>query len=287
MDFLSVEHTDGSYQLKHGDTLYPITQLVGSLGLGWRASFGIAAEGLPTVLALRHDDSRQAVWYLDQRQRLIANAAADLPAAQRSALEQLARREIAQIGAALVLGLADAYAPTDAAAGFATAIAHDRGLLDELLPEMCPRGGSVVLENIAGLRHPDAEQAVARACGRSVSGEALSSFFRQALLAVQVQAVQDGHLTMPSPLDGTLLKSHAAWCLEPTDERQRRVIWEGTVRGDFAGTHDVFELHLRNAILGSMRGETSILVHAERRTVLGFMPARSAIHAERLAPINS
>ena len=147
----------------------------------------------------------------------MANAAADLPEAQRIAIEQLAHRQVAQIGAALVLGLVDAYAPSDAEASFATAIAHDRGLFDGLLPRMCPRAGSVVLEDAGGSRRPEAEPAIARACGHAVSVEALSSFFRQDLLAVQIDAVRDRHLTMPSPLDGAPLKSSAAWCLEPTD----------------------------------------------------------------------
>lgn len=214
---LNVEYVNGVWCVGRADDLRPVCQNrvpVVAFSPGWRPETAIVVSDSLVVLALRHPDGRQAVWFLDENREFRTNTAAELPEQARLHLCGVAQRLVAQVAISQITGGRDDSAQAIVDARLATAFASDKSLREAILEAIVPKADSIVLEDSDGTHRPDALQAVKNIFGKPVAPEALKAFFRQDLLSIQIAAAASGKLQMPSPLTGEIVVCDTAWCID-------------------------------------------------------------------------
>jgi hypothetical protein len=216
MQLLTIEHRDGAWHLGSEDGMRAIHQgdaPVAGFNPGWRPDFAVMVAYNIVLLALRHEDGRLALWFLDERLRLFSNDVSQLPEDTRTLLEAKAQYLLTAIASCNILGGPLRGAVSAAEGAFAAALASDRMLLERALDVACPPSESIVLEEANDRQRPEALQALSDLCG-PVDPEALRTFFRQNLCDIQIAAAETGRMEMRSPLNGAIATCDGAWCLE-------------------------------------------------------------------------
>lgn len=217
MQLLTIERRDGVWHLGSESGMRAVYQgdapVVG-FNPGWSPDFAVMITYNLVLLALRHEDGRLALWFLDERLRFFSNDVSQLPEETRTRLETIAQYLLTEIASYNILGGPLRGAVSAAEGAFAAALASDRTLLERVLDFACPPSESIVLEEANDQQRPEALRALTDICGTAIDPESLRAFFRQDLRDIQIEAARTGRLEMRSPFTGAIATCNGAWCLE-------------------------------------------------------------------------
>ena len=178
---------------------------------GWRASHLYTGFAPLFLLELTHDDGRRATWFLDQRMQRIGDKVESLPRELGDLLRQKAAPVLGQLMHALLHQGRPELTPECVA--FLSLNPASRQAIATHCLDLLVRPPLLLLENElapCSLLFRGDEGGALRAISRSHLASGLAGDFQDHL----ADALRDGVLSWPSPVDGATLQAQGCLCFD-------------------------------------------------------------------------